>query len=420
MTPPLYPKLNTHTHTMERVLQPLLLFFIMYCMMALSNAQEILQNPDFEIPPSNITTNSSTSQFILLTKENPIPGWSFKGTVSYVTSGANLSFPGNSGAHAVQLGENGTISQTIKARGLMEYVLSFNLIPQSEDCANNRTAVNVSVHGKYDYSHRSKVFSLGRNLSMNLWESYAFFLGRLAAESLNLHITSVNTTKAKDANNNVTCWPIVDAFTVRKNRLPMWEYENRLANGDFEIGPAFLKNSSEGILLDEEQKRFDSPLQEWSILGTIKYIDSINYKVPRSKAAIELVSADLSGIQIGLNLETKSTYTLNFTMGDANNSCAGDFTVYVQVADNVHNFTMRSNGTGSAFVKSITFKSELPSTVETSIAIYSFNETRTSNGMLCGPVIDNIILKGSNGGRIEMYYGVLIFGLFGALVMLMV
>ncbi|KAL9151721.1 hypothetical protein ABFS82_11G070600 [Erythranthe guttata] len=390
---------------MERVLQPLLLFFIMYCMMALSNAQEILQNPDFEIPPYNITTNSSTTH---LTKENPIPGWSFKGTVSYVTSGANLSFPGSGGAHAVQLGENGTISQTIRARGLMEYVLSFNLIPQSEDCANNRTAVNVSVHGKYDYSHRSKVFSLGRNLSMNLWGSYAFFLGRLAAESLNLHITSVSTTKAKDANNNVTCWPIVDAFTVRKNRLPMWEYENRLANGDFEIGPAFLKNS------------FDSPLQEWSILGTVKYIDSIHYKVPQGKAAIELVSADLSGIQIGLNLETKSTYTLNFTMGDANNSCAGDFTVYVQVADNVHNFTMRSNGTGSAFVKSITFKSELPSTVETSIAIYSFNETRTSYGVLCGPVIDNIILKGSNGGRIEMYYGVLIFGLFAALVMTMV
>ncbi|XP_012851111.1 PREDICTED: uncharacterized protein LOC105970834 [Erythranthe guttata] len=216
---------------------------------ALPQNSQILQNPDFEIPPYNITTNSSTTH---LTKENPIPGWSFKGTVSYVTSGANLSFPGSGGAHAVQLGENGTISQTIRARGLMEYVLSFNLIPQSEDCANNRTAVNVSVHGKYDYSHRSKVFSLGRNLSMNLWGSYAFFLGRLAAESLNLHITSVSTTKAKDANNNVTCWPIVDAFTVRKNRLPMWEYENRLANGDFEIGPAFLKNSSDGILLDEE------------------------------------------------------------------------------------------------------------------------------------------------------------------------
>ncbi|KAL7135079.1 hypothetical protein ABFS83_11G069100 [Erythranthe nasuta] len=380
--------------------------------------QKFLQNPDFEIPPSNTTTNSSTSQFLLLTKSNSILGWSFNGTVSYVTSGSNLSFPRNGGAHAVQLGENGTINQTLRAKGeILDYVLNFNLIPQSEDCANNRTAVNVTIREK-SFPDRSKMFSLGRNLSRNLWESHAFYLGRLGDESINIQITSVKTNYSQNYINSATCWPLVDAFTVKKNWLPRWYEGNGLANGDFEIGPAFLKNSSDGIILDEEQERFDSPLQEWSILGKVKYIDSKNYKVPRGKAAIELLTGDPSGIQIDLNLQTKFTYALNFTMGDANNSCAGDLTVYVQVGNDVHNFTVRSNGTVSAFKRSITFKPEFPSTTETSIVFYSFNETRTSYGVLCGPVIDNVILKGSDGGRIKVYGGVLFLSMFIALVIL--
>lgn len=191
---------------------------------------------------------------------------------------------------------------------------------------------------------------------------------------------------------------------------------NVLANGDFEVGPAFLKNSSEGIILNEELNRFNSPLQEWSILGTIKYIDSKHYKVPQGKAAIELLSGAPSGIQVDHTLPML-TYTLNFTIGDANDSCVGDFIVYIQVGLNVHNFTMRSNGTGSAFNHSITFKSE--SSRETSISFYSFNETRTSDGVLCGPVLDNLVLLGSYGERIVLYNGVLIFSLLMVLMILL-
>ncbi|KAL8037931.1 hypothetical protein ABFX02_11G069900 [Erythranthe guttata] len=409
---------------MEHVLHPLLLFFIMYCMVTISYAQDFLQNPDFEIPPSNITANSTTSQFILLTKANSIPGWSFNGTVSYVTSGANLSFAWNGGAHAVQLGENGTIKQTLIAKGeVLDYMLSFNLIPQSEDCANNRTAVNVSINGKSTYYDKSKVFSLERNLTTNLWESHALYLGRLGDESIDITIASVKTNHSQ--NNNVTCWPLVDAFTVKKNWLPRWYDGNGIANEGFEIGPGFLKNSSEGIILDEEQDRFNSPLQEWSILGKIKYIDSKNYKVPRGKAAIELLSGNPSGVRMDLILETTYTYTLTFTMGDANDSCAGDLTVHVQLGNyNVHNFTMRSNGTGSALKRSITFKSE--ERTKTPIALYSFNATRTSSGVLCGPVIDNVILQVSGRGksgsyreRMKFYDGVLILSFFTTMVMLM-
>lgn len=178
-----------------------------------------------------------------------------------------------------------------------------------------------------------------------------------------------------------------------------------------------MNNSSEGILLDEEPERFDSPLQEWSILGTIRYIDSKHYKVPHGRAAIQLLNGDPSGIQIGLTLQMTLTYTLNFTMGDANDSCVGDFVVYLQLGQNVHNFTMRSNGTGSAFKHSIAFKPE-DSLRETSISLYSFNESRKSDGVLCGPVLDNILLYGSDGGRIGSgggrieIYVVFIFSMF--------
>ncbi|KAL7093932.1 hypothetical protein ACP275_11G070000 [Erythranthe tilingii] len=415
---------------MELVIQPLLLFFT--CMMTISYAEDFLQNPDFEIPPSNISANSTTSQFIRLTKANSIPGWSFNGTVSYVTSGANLLFPGSGGAHALQLGENGTINQTFRANTdeTYDYVVSFNLIPQSEDCANNRTTVNVTLREK-PFRYRSMAFSLGRNLTTNLWESHAFFLGRLRVDgSVDIRIESVKVTNTKDGN-NVTCWPMVDAFNVKMNPLPRWYSGNALANGDFEVGPGFFKNSSEGILLDEEEDRFESPLQEWAISGIVKYIDSKHYKVPQGEAAIELLSGDSSsdpGVRIDLNLNTNYTYTLNFTMGDANNSCVGDFTVYVQVGNNFHNFTMRSNGTGSASERSITFKSEFPSLIKTPIILYSVSETRTSYGVLCGPVIDNMILEGSDerkigysyGWRIKIHDGVSIFSMFTALVMLMV
>ncbi|KAI3467697.1 hypothetical protein Pfo_024360 [Paulownia fortunei] len=395
---------------MEHVFQPLLLFFM--CM-TMSYAADFLQNPDFENPPANVTANA-TSQFLLLTKENSIPGWSLNGTVWYVTSGGNLSFPGN--GHAVQLGENGKINQTLRGStdDIWDYVLSFTLAARNEDCTNNHTAVNVSVHGR-SFLERSRVFFLERNFSRKLWGSRAFYLGGLGrGDSVNLEIRSVTT----NSGDNVTCWPVVDAFTVKRNWLPRWYDGNMLANGDFEVGPAFLNNSSDGILLDEEPEIFNSPLQEWSILGTVKYIDSKNYKVPQGKAAIELVSGAPSGIQVDLTLPMTLTYTLNFTMGDANDSCLGDFIVYIEVGQNVHNFTMRSNGTGSAFNHSITFKAE--TSRETSISFYSFNETRTSDGVLCGPVLDNIVLVGSYGERIELCNGVMILSLFIALVILIV
>ncbi|GFP96417.1 hypothetical protein PHJA_001785800 [Phtheirospermum japonicum] len=319
---------------MEHLLKPLLpITFFLYMTISYA-ADNLLQNGDFE----NETANTGTSQFLLLniTSSNIIiPGWSFSGTVYYVTSGNNLSFPAN-GGHAIQLAGNGSINQTFRGTDdVLEYVLSFNLAVLNEGCAvnyNHTAAVNVTVYvttvfesSEVTHSERWSVFYYDRNISRRLWETNAFYLGQLGnINYVNLEIKSVTMNNSADHNVASNCWPLVDAFTVKRNHLPRWYDGNQLANGDFEVGPSFLKNSLDGILLNQEQDRFNSPLQQWSILGTIKYINSERYRVPHGKAAIELLSSGYSsGIQTDLILQPASTYTLSFTMGDANDSCVG-------------------------------------------------------------------------------------------------
>ncbi|KAL3818690.1 hypothetical protein ACJIZ3_004595 [Penstemon smallii] len=333
--------------------------------MAMSYAADLLQNPDFESPPTNVTANATSQLLLLLTRANSIPGWSFNGTIWYATSGGNLSLPGN--GHAVQLGENGRINQTFKAVGdVLDYVLTFTLAAQNENCANNHTASIPPPAG--------------------LWSIRLLSQEKICPDG------------------------------------------NILANGGFEIGPAFLKNSnssssssssSGGVVLNEEAERFESPLQEWAIMGTIRYIDSKHYKVPQGKAAIQLLSGDPSGVHIDLNFPLGSAYKLNFTIGDANDSCVGYFIVYLQIGNQIMNFTMQSNGTGSAFNHDVSFNSE--SSGETSISFYSFNETRRrSDGVLCGPVLDNIIINAlSYGSRIQLYKGLFMFTLCFAFIILL-
>lgn len=179
-----------------------------------------------------------------------------------------------------------------------------------------------------------------------------------------------------------------------------------LSNGGFEIGPGFLKNSPNGIILHHEE-RLDtthSPLQQWSIHGTIRYIDSSHYKVPQGKAAVELLSGGVR--EESMNLRMANTYTLNFTIGDANDSCVADFVVYVQAGSSVYNYTMRSNGRGSTFKHTLKFRVDEVNPWEPStISFYSYEETRTKDGVLCGPVLDDILLASSDSDSHSDSYG---------------
>lgn len=173
-------------------------------------------------------------------------------------------------------------------------------------------------------------------------------------------------------------------------------------NSGFEVGPAFIENSSQGVLLEADSSYPDSsvqsPLQYWTILGIVKYIDSKHYAVPRGGRAVELVSGNPSGIVSSVGFLKHGQVTIDFIMGDANDSCVGDFLVFLQVGDTmIWNFTMRSIGVGSREAHSVTFMAEFSNTESVLISFTSFNETRTSNNVLCGPVIDSTVLRFSDG-----------------------
>ncbi|KAF8399951.1 hypothetical protein HHK36_015823 [Tetracentron sinense] len=192
--------------------------------------------------------------------------------------------------------------------------------------------------------------------------------------------------------------------------------DNLLVNGGFEVGPAFLSNSTEGILLDAEPSLVQSALQQWSVIGTVKYIDSKHYLVPQGNAAIEIVSGASAGIQTAREFNKGSTYNLEFVLGDANNSCVGDFILGAQAGSTVQNFTVSSKGTGSAQKFSMTFKAD-SSLTPISFVSHTTSQTRDQ---FCGPVINDVVSRVSYGLKQEMQSKVMFSCLFLLIVVLQI
>jgi hypothetical protein len=143
----------------------------------------------------------------------------------------------------------------------------------------------------------------------------------------------------------------------------------------------------------------------WSVLGTVKYIDSKHFFVPQGNAAIEIVSGVSIGIQTAVILKEGSKYNLEFTLGDANDTCVGDFIVGAQTGSTTQNFSLASSGTGSAKKLSVTFKAK---TSATPISFLSYTTIQTRDGVYCGPVVDDVVLRASYGLKLEMQLKVLI------------
>lgn len=175
--------------------------------------------------------------------------------------------------------------------------------------------------------------------------------------------------------------------------------DNLLLNGGFEWGPDFPSNSTEGILLDSELTPVQSALGKWSVKGTLKYIDSKNFFVPEGNAAVEIVSGVSTGLETASTLKLGSTYNLEFTLGDANDSCVGDFLVGARAGSTVENFTLQSNGTGSAKKLSMTFEADSTLTI---IGFLSYSTSQTKDGLFCGPVVDDVILRASASSGMKM------------------
>ncbi|KAK9113459.1 hypothetical protein Syun_020256 [Stephania yunnanensis] len=134
----------------------------------------------------------------------------------------------------------------------------------------------------------------------------------------------------------------------------------------------------------------------------------MHYYVPEGKAAIEIVSGGSSGgIQTVETLEKDSTYKLEFVMGDANNSCVGEFIVGAQAGSKAQNFTMHSQGIGFAQNCSMTFKAD--SSSPTVISFVSFTTTKSRDLVFCGPVIDKVVVQSSNGVKHDIELRIVAF-----------
>lgn len=184
------------------------------------------------------------------------------------------------------------------------------------------------------------------------------------------------------------------------------ETDNLLLNGGFEAGPEFLSTSSQGILLDSVPTPDQSALRQWSVIGTVKYIDSKHFSVPRGNAAVEIVSGVSTGIQTATSLSEGSTYNLEFMLGDANDACEGRFIVGVKAGSVSQNFTLQSSGTGSATQHSLTFKA---GSGQTSISFLSLSTSQTKDGVFCGPVVDEVVLRASHGVKLHSKLKILVF-----------
>ncbi|KAF8013127.1 hypothetical protein BT93_I1105 [Corymbia citriodora subsp. variegata] len=355
---------------------------LQFLLLGFAYAADLLQNPDFESPPPSLPANS-TAPF-LLKQNDTLPGWSFDGEVYYLKA--------SGGGHAVQLAQDGRINQTFAASADFEdYLLTFAIAsPGGASCSSNGSVVISAPDSQ-------GVFPVVGEQQRAV---YGQFLGSWGdGEAIDLVIGSETT----ESDANATCWPVVDSIVLKSIASLVKANDNELVNGGFEYGPDFLADSTEGVLLQPAQSPLQSPLRQWSILGTIKYIDSKHFAVPQGNAAVEIISGNSSGIQTATQLTKGSSYALEFTLGDGNDSCVGDLEVRAQAGSVLQNYTIQSKGTGSAQKFSFKFKAD-SDTGTTPISFVSYTSSQTKDGVSCGPVVDDVVLRASLGLRLAIQW----------------
>ena len=124
-------------------------------------------------------------------------------------------------------------------------------------------------------------------------------------------------------------------------------------------------------------------------LKAIKYIDSPHFSIPSGKRAVELVAGKESALAQVVRTIPNRVYTLTFSIGDAANSCEGSMLVEAYAAKGNVKVPYESKGSGGfkRGVLRFTAVSERTRVVFLS----SFYHSKT-DGSLCGPVIDDVML----------------------------
>ncbi|XP_010241207.1 PREDICTED: uncharacterized protein LOC104585883 [Nelumbo nucifera] len=356
------------------VLLPLLLASLLLTgpAFAATYLEGLLPNGNFEEPP-----NPSTLHKTVIQGKYSLPKWEINGLVEYISGGpqpGGMYFPVVHGVHAVRLGNEASISQTIPVKPGSLYSLTFG---SSRTCAQDEV-LRVSV------PPLSGDLPLQTLYSSNGGDTYAWaFRPTSNFAKVIFHNLGVQEDPA--------CGPLLDAVAIKELLPPMPTRDNLVRNGGFEEGPHLLKNSTNGVLLPPKQEDATSPLPGWIIesLKAVKFIDSAHFNVPYGSAAVELVAGKESAIAQVIRTVPNKLYNLTFTVGDARNGCHGSMSVEAFAGAETLKVPFESKGKGG--FKAVSFKFKAVG-ARTRITFFSsFYHTRVDDyGSLCGPILDQV------------------------------
>lgn len=332
----------------------------------------LLPNGNFEVEPkpSEISKTKLKGKYSL-------PKWEIDGFVEYISGGpqpGGIYFPVAHGVHAVRLGNEASISQTLKLKKGSLYALTF---AASRTCAQEEV-LRVSAGAQ-----------TGELPLQTLYDSYggdvyAFgFLARNVTVTVKFHNPGVQEDPA--------CGPLIDAVAIKEFFPVLPTRDNLVRNHDFEYGPHRLINSSNGVLLPPKQEDATSPLPGWIIesLKAVKFIDAKHFNVPSGLSAVELVAGRESAIAQVIRTVPGKAYILTFLIGDAKNGCHGDMLVEAFAGTSTVKVSHKSIGKGGVSNGTLKFTA---TTYRTRITFFSSHYHTKINdiGSLCGPVLDNV------------------------------
>ncbi|KAJ4821358.1 hypothetical protein LUZ62_033924 [Rhynchospora pubera] len=314
-----------------------------------------------------------------------LPQWEISGFVEYIESGhkqGDMLLVVPEGAYAVRLGNEASIKQRLHVSNGSYYAITFSA---ARTCAQAER-LNVSVTPEFG------VLPMQTMYSSSGWDSYAWaFKAKFSEVDLVIHNPGVEEDPA--------CGPLIDSVAIRTLYPPRITKYNLLKNGDFEEGPYLFPNTSWGVLIPPMIEDTHSPLPAWMVesLKAVKYIDSDHYKVPKGKRAVELVAGKESALAQVVRTVPGRRYSLTFLVGDAADGCMGPMVVEAFADHGTVKVPYESTGTGGFKKAILRFVATGNRTRVVFLSTYYHMKT---DGSLCGPVIDDVLLLSvRNTGR---------------------
>lgn len=335
----------------------------------------LLPNGNFEEAPNKSDLIKKT----VIKGKHSLPKWEINGLVEYISGGpqpGGMYFNVAHGIHAVRLGNDASISQTIPVKKGSLYALTFGA---SRTCAQDEV-LRVSV------LPQTGDLPLQTLYSSNGGDTYAWGFRAIS----DVAKVSFHNPGAQE---DPSCGPLLDAVAIKELFPPRPTRANLVKNGNFEEIPHLLINSSNGILLPPRQEDLTSPLPGWIIesLKAVKIIDSKHFNVPSGFAAIELVAGRESAVAQIIRTIPNKYYNLTFSVGDAKNGCHGSMMVEAFAGKDTLKVPFKSQGKGRFKSASLKFRAISARTRLTFFS--SFYHTRVDDfGSLCGPVLDQVMV----------------------------